>query len=95
VIRTHPRTGKRSLYVHTTLTTRIMQLSQAESDALLQFLFRHIEQPIFQCRWRWTKDAIAFWDNRCTLHQAQWDYFPQRRVGYRVQINGDKPFFRP
>lgn len=94
VIRTHPATGRQSLYVHTTLTTRIVQLSQAESDALLQFLFRHTEQPIFQCRWKWTKDSIAFWDNRCTLHQAQWDYYPDKRVGYRVQLNGDRPFYR-
>lgn len=95
VVRTHPVTGRRSLYVHTTLTTRICQLSQAESDALLQFLFHHCEQPIYHCRWRWTQDSIAFWDNRCTLHHAMWDYFPNRRSGYRIQLNGDKPFFRP
>jgi taurine dioxygenase len=94
VIRTHPRTGRQALYVHTTLTTRIVQLPKAESDAILEFLFRHVERPIFQCRWRWEKDSVAFWDNRCTLHQAMWDYFPQRRVGYRVQVNGDKPFYR-
>jgi ABC-type dipeptide/oligopeptide/nickel transport system ATPase component len=72
----------------------LMQLSQSESDALLAFLYRHSETPLFHCRWKWTKNSIAFWDNRCTLHQAQWDYFPQRRVGYRVQVNGDRPFFR-
>ena len=94
VIRTHPVTGRQALYVHTTLTTKIVQLSQSESDALLSFLYRHAETPIFQCRWKWTKNSIAFWDNRCTLHQAQWDYFPQRRVGYRVQVNGDRPFYR-
>jgi len=94
VIHTHPVTGRQALYVHTTLTTRIVQLSQSESDALLAFLYRHVETPIFHCRWKWTKNSIAFWDNRCTLHQAQWDYFPERRVGYRVQVNGDRPFYR-
>jgi len=94
VIRTHPVTGRQALFVSTSFTRRIVQLTQSESDALLIFLLRHIEKPAFQCRFRWQKNSVAFWDNRCTLHQAQWDYFPNRRVGYRVQLIGDRPFFR-
>jgi len=93
VVRTHPVTGRQALFVSTQFTTRIVQLSEGESDALLQYLFRHLEQPMFQCRFRWRKNSVAFWDNRCTQHQAQWDYFPQKRVGYRVQLVGDRPFF--
>jgi taurine dioxygenase len=73
-------------------TTQIDGLSQAESDALLAFLFDHIEQPQFQLRFRWAKDSIAFWDNRCVQHQAIWDYWPQTRSGYRVTIKGDRPY---
>jgi len=93
VVRTHPVTGRKALYVSTTFTTRIVQLAQEESDALLQFLFHHLEKPVFQCRFRWQKNSMAFWDNRCTQHQAQWDYFPHRRVGYRIQLVGDRPYF--
>jgi taurine dioxygenase len=55
-------------------------------------LFSHIEMPEFQCRFRWQPGSIAFWDNRCAQHHAMWDYYPQRRRGYRVTIKGDKPF---
>ena len=94
VVRTHPGTGKKALYVSTTFTTRIVQLSESESDAVLRLLFQHLEQPLFQCRFRWQKNSVAFWDNRCAQHQAQWDYFPQKRMGYRIQLVGDRPFFR-
>jgi len=94
VVRTHPVTGRQALFVSATFTTRIVQLSQAESDAVLRYLFEHLQQPLFQCRFQWRKDSVAFWDNRCTQHQAQWDYFPHKRVGYRVQLVGDRPFYR-
>jgi taurine dioxygenase len=92
VVRTHPVSGKKGLYVNCGFTTKIVQLERPESDALLQFLYRHIETPEFQCRFRWQVNSIAFWDNRCVQHHAMWDYFPQRRHGHRVTIKGDKPF---
>ena len=81
VVRTHPVTGRKALFVNRTFTTRITELSQAESDSLLQMLFRHCENPVFQCRFRWRKDSVAFWDNRCAMHNAMWDYYPHRRHG--------------
>jgi taurine dioxygenase len=57
-------------------------------------LYRHIETPEFQCRFRWRKNSVAFWDNRCAQHHAMFDYFPHRRYGHRVTVCGDKPFYR-
>jgi taurine dioxygenase len=94
VIRTHPVTGRRALFVNRGFTMRIVQLKRAESDAVLQFLYRHVETPELHCRFRWARHSIAFWDNRCAQHHAMWDYYPQRRHGHRVTIRGDKPFFR-
>ncbi len=91
VVRTHPVTGRKVLFVNEMFTTQIVGLSRAESDALLRFLFEHIRQPQFQCRFRWGKNSIAFWDNRCVQHQAIWDYWPQTRSGYRVTVKGDRP----
>ena len=92
VIRTHPVTGKKALFVNSFFTSHIVELSRAESDAMLAFLFRHIETPEFACRFRWEKDSVAFWDNRSTQHHALWDYYPATRSGTRVTIQGDKPF---
>ena len=94
VVRTHPETGRQALFVNRLFTTRIVQLKQRESDNILPMLFRHIENPEFQCRFRWQPGSVAFWDNRCTQHIAIWDYHPQRRYGTRVTIAGDKPFYR-
>jgi taurine dioxygenase len=91
VIRTHPESGRKALFVNKMFTTQINGLSQAESDALLRFLFEHAARPEFQVRFRWEKNSIAFWDNRCVQHQAIWDYWPQTRSGYRVTIKGDRP----
>jgi len=92
VIRTHPVSGRKGLFVNRGFTTRILQLKKNESDAVLEMLYRHIETPEFQCRFRWQPRSIAFWDNRCVQHHAMWDYYPQRRHGHRVTIRGDKPF---
>lgn len=94
IVRTHPVTGRKALFVNRTFTTRIVELNNAESDALLQMLFRHCENPVFQCRFRWRPNSVAFWDNRCAMHNAMWDYYPNRRHGYRVTIQGDRPFYR-
>ena len=94
IMRTHPVSGRKALYVNGGFTTRIVQLKHAESDALLHFLYRHVETPEFHCRFRWQVNSVAFWDNRCVQHHAMWDYYPQRRHGHRVTIKGDKPFYR-
>lgn len=91
VVRTHPETSRKALYVNRTFTTRINELSQDESDALLHFLFEHCEGIDFQIRFRWEKNDVAFWDNRCTMHRAVWDYWPHERKGRRVTIKGDRP----
>lgn len=91
VIRKHPVTGKRCLFVNSSYTTRIEGLSDEESRAILTFLFDHVKNPNFQVRFRWQPHSIAFWDNRAVQHLAVWDYFPQVRSGYRVTISGEKP----
>jgi len=91
VIRTHPETGRKALFVNSMFTTRIVGLPADESAAVLDFLFRHVQRPDFQCRFRWRKDSIAFWDNRCTQHHAIWDYWPATRSGTRVTVRGEPP----
>jgi len=88
VIAVHPWTGRKLLYVNRGQTTRINDIPQGESDAILEFLFDHIECPEWQMRFHWRKHSIAFWDNRCTQHRAIWDYWPNVRSGYRIQIKG-------
>jgi taurine dioxygenase len=92
VVRTHPVTGKKALFVNPAFTTGIKDVPADESEALLQFLFAHIAKPQFHCRFQWQPNSIAFWDNRCVHHHAMWDYYPQVRSGYRVTIKGDRPF---
>ncbi len=91
VVRTHPGTGRRCLFVNEMFTTHIEDLPPAESDAILRFLFRHVARPEFHCRFRWQPNSVAFWDNRCTQHHAIWDYHPHVRSGYRVTIKGEPP----
>jgi taurine dioxygenase len=93
VIRTHPVTKRRGIFVNRGFTTRIRGLTRSESRALLEFLFQHCAEPEFQCRFRWRRNSVAFWDNRCVQHHAVWDYFPATRHGYRVTIQGDRPYF--
>jgi taurine dioxygenase len=91
VVRTHPVTGRKALYVNRGFTTCINGIPRDESDGILSYLFAHMENPIFQCRFRWRENSIAFWDNRCAQHRAMWDYWPHTRSGNRVTIAGDKP----
>lgn len=92
VVRIHPVTGRKALYVNRIFTTRIAGLPREESDAVLAFLLAHAESPLWQCRFRWRPDSIAFWDNRCVQHRAMWDYWPHTRSGNRVTVAGDKPY---
>ncbi len=89
IIRTHPETGRRSLYVSPGHTTAIEGFSQAESDALLAFLFALQTRPEFTCRFRWRPGSLAFWDNRCTLHHALNDYHGHLRVMHRITLAGE------
>lgn len=95
VIRTHPVSGRKALFVNRIFTRRILQLEKHESDAVLEMLFRLVETPELQCRFRWRPGSVAFWDNRCAQHHALWDYYPQRRRGLRVTIKGERPVYRP
>jgi len=90
VVRTHPRTGRKALFVNANSTTRILGLEERESELLLPFLCDHIRSPEFQCRFRWEPHSIAFWDNRSAQHVAVADYH-ERRIMHRVTLQGDKP----
>jgi taurine dioxygenase len=91
VVCTHPGTGRRCLFVNRTFTIRINELTETESDAMLGLLFDHCERPDFQIRFKWSVNDVAFWDNRCTMHHAIWDYWPEERKGRRVTIKGMRP----
>lgn len=91
VIRTHPVTGRKALYVNRGFTRRILGIPRDESASILDYLYGLGEDPLFQCRFRWTGNAVAFWDNRCVQHRAMWDYWPHTRSGFRVTIAGDRP----
>ncbi|MGE0626068.1 MAG: TauD/TfdA dioxygenase family protein [Pseudomonadales bacterium] len=93
VVRTHPWSGRQALYVNPSFTTRINELTADESQALLDYLYRHQQRPEFQVRFRWSPNAVAFWDNRCTQHFALWDYWPEERKGHRVTIEGERPYY--
>lgn len=95
VVRTHPETGLRSLYVNSAFTSHIVDMDAGESKELLKTLYATAANPEIQCRFRWTKGAIAFWDNRASQHFAASDYFPARRVMERATIAGDRPYFSP
>ena len=92
VIRTHPVSGRRGLFVNEGFTSRIIELAPKESDAVLAQLAAHVARPEFCVRWRWKRHDLAFWDNRLTQHYATSDYLPHRRVMHRATILGDKPY---
>ena len=91
VVRTHPETGRRSLFVNDHYTIRFKNMTEEESAPLLQFLLAHAIRPEFTCRFRWRKHSIAFWDNRCLLHNPIADYLGHRRSMQRIVIDGDRP----
>ncbi|MFE0172108.1 TauD/TfdA dioxygenase family protein [Streptomyces sp. NPDC059002] len=92
VVRRHPETGRRMLFVNTSFTTHIVGMDRAESDRLLGFLVRQAHVPEYQVRFHWQAGDVAFWDNRATQHYAVDDYAPHRRVAERVAIAGDRPY---
>ena len=91
VVRTHPESGRRALYVNRIFTSHIVGMSEAESEQLLATLFAQSDIPEYQFRLRWEPDTVAMWDNRCTQHYAASDYWPQARVMERAAIVGDRP----
>jgi taurine dioxygenase len=91
VVRTHPETDRKSLFVHKPYTIRFENMTVEESKPILGFLYTHSARPEFTCRFRWEKGALAFWDNRCLQHYALNDYFGVRRYAHRVTVVGDTP----
>jgi taurine dioxygenase len=91
VVRTHPQTGRKALYVNAAFTQHIVGMDEDESDALLKQLYAQARVPEYQCRFRWRSDSIAFWDNRCTQHYAVSDDWPAVRRMERATIVGDRP----
>ena len=96
VVRTHPETGKKILYVNSMYTKRILDLDENESSDILNEIFLHQERLDFTCRFKWTENAVAIWDNRSTLHQGLTDFFPGRGLGHervmdRIAVEGDHP----
>ena len=95
LVRTHPRTGRRALFLGGYFMKRILGLRSAESEALLTMLEQHATSPPFQVRWSWQPGDLAIWDECTTNHRSVADHFPQRRVIRRCEIAGDRPYFDP
>jgi alpha-ketoglutarate-dependent taurine dioxygenase len=91
VVRTHPETGRKALYVNVAHTVRFKDMSEEESAPILDFLFRHQTRPEFTCRFHWEPGSIAFWDKRCAQHNPVNDYHGYRRLMHRITLKGDKP----
>ena len=96
MVRTHPETGKKILYVNSMYTKKIVDTDEHQSKEILNKIFIHQERLDFTCRFKWTENAVAIWDNRSTLHQGLTDFFPGRSLGYerimdRIAIEGDNP----
>jgi taurine dioxygenase len=92
VVRTHPETNRKALYVNAAYTIRFKDWTEEESKPVLEYLYAHCVRPEFTCRFRWTPGTLTFWDNRCVQHNPINDYHGQRRVMHRVTAEGDRPF---
>ena len=92
LVRTHPETGRKALYISPTHFSRLEGMTKDESKPLLDFLSAHATRPEFTCRFRWRNGSVAFWDNRCTMHYAVNDFPESRRIMQRVTLQGDRPF---
>ena len=90
VVKTHPVSKKKFLYVNPGFTSQIVGMSSPDSNNLLTYLFNLMSKPEFQIRFQWTPDTLAIWDNRCTMHYAIGDYMPHQRVMNRITISNDK-----
>lgn len=91
VIRTHPETGRKAIYVNGGHSLRFVGMTEEESTPLLEYLFQHQVRPEFTCRFRWEPGSVALWDNRCALHNPINDYHGHRRIMHRVTLAGDRP----
>ena len=96
VVRTHPETGKKILFVNWTYTKKIVDMNKKESDEILNEIFKHQARLDFTCRFQWTENAVAIWDNRSVIHFAITDFYPGRGLGHervmdRIAIEGDQP----
>jgi len=91
VVRTHPETGRKALYVNIAHTTRFKDMTEEESAPLLSYLFQHQIRPEFTCRFSWRVGSLALWDNRCTQHNPVNDYHGFRRLMHRITLAGTRP----
>ena len=91
VVRVHPETGRRNLFVNPKFTLRVVDFPEAQSDRLLRLLYNHMTDPRFVVRYHWSPGTLAFWDNRATMHYGIFDYEGERRVMHRVTLRGDAP----
>jgi taurine dioxygenase len=89
VVVKHPVSGRKLLFVNRGQTSHINGIPRNESDAILGYLLEHCADPEWQIRFQWRPHSISFWDNRCTHHKAIWDYYPNVRSGFRIQIKGN------
>ena len=91
VVRTHPETGRKALYVQAGYTFSLKDMTAEESEPLLDYLFDHSTRPELTCRFQWRQGSLAFWDNRCSIHCPIDDYFGKRRRTWRITLQGDQP----